>query len=205
MRVTIIGSGYVGLVTAACLAETGNDVVCADISAAKIARLKANDIPIYEPGLEALVRQNQADRRLEFTTEVGPAIERAWVVIEPGRDGHIRYRVNREHPAVRQVLERGDDIATAVEGMLQIVEATVPVQRIWLDTVDRGDVDVPRADADESTAVEPILRLVFNHMVHGDGLSPAEARRKLLRTEPFQKFPQLVENVVAAIQPAGAL
>ena len=61
MRVTVVGSGYVGLVTAACLAETGNHVVCADLNAAKIARLKANDIPIYEPGLESLVRQNQAD------------------------------------------------------------------------------------------------------------------------------------------------
>lgn len=81
MRVTIVGSGYVGLVTAACLAETGNDVVCADLNAAKIARLKANDIPIYEPGLEGLVRQNQADGRLEFTTDVGSAIERGRVII----------------------------------------------------------------------------------------------------------------------------
>jgi UDPglucose 6-dehydrogenase len=81
MRVTVVGSGYVGLVTAACLAETGNDVVCADINAEKIARLQANDIPIYEPGLEPMVRQNQADGRLCFSTEVGRAIERAYVVI----------------------------------------------------------------------------------------------------------------------------
>ena len=53
MRVTVLGGGYVGLVTAACLAETGNDVVCADLDEAKVARLKANDIPIYEPGLDA--------------------------------------------------------------------------------------------------------------------------------------------------------
>ena len=81
MRVTIVGSGYVGLVTAACLAETGNDVVCADLNADKIARLKANDIPIYEPGLEPLVRQNQAEGRLQFTTDVGAAIERGRVII----------------------------------------------------------------------------------------------------------------------------
>ena len=80
MRVAVIGSGYVGLVTGACLAETGNDVVCADIEAGKIARLKANDIPIYEPGLEDLIRRNQAEGRLSFTTDVGGAVEPARVV-----------------------------------------------------------------------------------------------------------------------------
>jgi UDPglucose 6-dehydrogenase len=76
----VIGSGYVGLVTGACLAETGNDVVCVDIDARKIERLKANDIPIYEPGLEELVRRNQADGRLGFTADVGAAVERSRVV-----------------------------------------------------------------------------------------------------------------------------
>jgi UDPglucose 6-dehydrogenase len=82
----------VGLVTGACLAETGNDVVCGDIDAKKIARLKQNDIPIYEPGLEDLVRRNQAEGRLSFTTDVGAAIESAKVVFiavgtPPGEDG----------------------------------------------------------------------------------------------------------------------
>ena len=55
MKVTVVGTGYVGLVVGACLAETGNDVVCADVDARKIARLQKNDIPIYEPELEELV------------------------------------------------------------------------------------------------------------------------------------------------------
>jgi UDPglucose 6-dehydrogenase len=92
MRVTIIGSGYVGLVAGACFAETGNDVVCADVNVEKIERLRRNDIPIYEPGLEPLVRRNQADGRLAFTTDVGAAVERAQVVFiavgtPPGEDG----------------------------------------------------------------------------------------------------------------------
>src|SRR5512134_3474002 len=92
MRVTIIGSGYVGLVAGACFAETGNDVVCADVDTLKIERLRRNDIPIYEPGLEPLVRRNQADGRLAFTTDIGAAVERAQVVFiavgtPPGEDG----------------------------------------------------------------------------------------------------------------------
>ena len=80
MRVAVVGSGYVGLVAGACLAETGNTVVCADLDARKIARLKASDIPIYEPGLEALVRRNQAEGRLSFTSDVGAAVEHGKVV-----------------------------------------------------------------------------------------------------------------------------
>jgi UDPglucose 6-dehydrogenase len=80
MHIAVIGTGYVGLVTGACLAETGNGVVCADIDARKVERLKANDIPIYEPGLEELVRRNQAEERLSFTTDVGAAVKGAQVV-----------------------------------------------------------------------------------------------------------------------------
>ena len=92
MRVTVVGSGYVGLVAGACLAETGNDVICADVDPRKIARLRANDVPIYEPGLEQLVTRNQAEGRLRFTTDVGAAVEHGKVVFiavgtPPGEDG----------------------------------------------------------------------------------------------------------------------
>ena len=70
MRLTIFGSGYVGLVTGACMAETGNHVVCVDIDEGKIERLNAGDIPIYEPGLEAFIERNVEAGRLEFTTDV---------------------------------------------------------------------------------------------------------------------------------------
>ncbi len=74
MRLTIFGSGYVGLVTGACMAEMGNHVVCYDIDEDKIARLNEGDIPIYEPGLEAYVERNVEAGRLEFTTDVEKAV-----------------------------------------------------------------------------------------------------------------------------------
>ena len=92
MHVAVIGSGYVGLVAGACLAETGNDVTCVDVDADKIARLQRNEIPIYEPGLEPMVKRNQEEGRLTFTTDVGAAIRGSRVVFiavgtPPGEDG----------------------------------------------------------------------------------------------------------------------
>ncbi len=74
MRMTIFGSGYVGLVTGACMAETGNHVVCVDIDENKIERLNAGDIPIYEPGLDAYIERNVEAGRLEFTTDIDKAV-----------------------------------------------------------------------------------------------------------------------------------
>ncbi|MEO1421400.1 MAG: UDP-glucose 6-dehydrogenase, partial [Pseudomonadota bacterium] len=70
MKLTIFGSGYVGLVTGACMAEMGNDVVCVDIDQHKIERLNAGEVPIYEPGLDAYIERNRAAGRLSFTTDV---------------------------------------------------------------------------------------------------------------------------------------
>jgi UDPglucose 6-dehydrogenase len=80
MNISVIGTGYVGLVVGACLAETGNDVICADVDSSKIDGLKKNKLPIYEPGLEAYVERNQRDGRLSFTTDVGWAVGEADVV-----------------------------------------------------------------------------------------------------------------------------
>ena len=80
MKVAVVGTGYVGLVAGACLAETGNDVLCVDLDAGKIDQLRQNRLPIHEPGLEPLVVRNQRDGRLQFTTDVGDAVERSDVI-----------------------------------------------------------------------------------------------------------------------------
>jgi UDPglucose 6-dehydrogenase len=97
MNVAVVGTGYVGLVVGACLAETGNDVVCADVDAGKIADLQQSRLPIYEPGLEPLVSRNQREGRLQFTTDVGAAVRGAGVVFiavgtPPDEDGSADLR-----------------------------------------------------------------------------------------------------------------
>ena len=80
MKICVVGAGYVGLVTGACLADFGMDVTGVDVDEGKVAALRNGDIPIFEPGLSTLVRRNVADGRLRFTTELGPAIEEARAV-----------------------------------------------------------------------------------------------------------------------------
>ena len=92
MNISVIGTGYVGLVVGACLAETGNTVLCADIDQRKIDGLRKNVLPIYEPGLEPLVERNQKEGRLRFTTDLPAAIAESEVVFiavgtPPGDDG----------------------------------------------------------------------------------------------------------------------
>ncbi len=92
MKITIFGTGYVGLVTGACLAEMGNQVACVDVDSAKIERLKRGEIPIYEPGLEAIVRRNHASGQLDFTTDAAAAIAHGDIIFiavgtPPDEDG----------------------------------------------------------------------------------------------------------------------
>jgi UDPglucose 6-dehydrogenase len=92
MKVTIFGTGYVGLVTGACLAEMGNHVVCVDIDENKVGRLRRGEIPIFEPGLEPIVRRNHANGQLEFTTDAATAIAHAQIIFiavgtPPDEDG----------------------------------------------------------------------------------------------------------------------
>jgi UDPglucose 6-dehydrogenase len=124
MQILVIGTGYVGLVAGACLAETGNDVVCADIDARKIELLKQNVLPIYEPGLDELVRRNQEQGRLSFTTDVPTAAATAQVVFlavgtPPDEDGSAD---------LRHVLAAAETVAKHLRKEAVIItKSTVPV------------------------------------------------------------------------------
>ena len=79
MNIAVVGTGYVGLVSGTCLAESGNEVICVDIDSDRVARLKSGQVPIYEPGLEELVRRNVKEGRISFTTDLGSAIRQSMV------------------------------------------------------------------------------------------------------------------------------
>jgi UDPglucose 6-dehydrogenase len=124
MKVTVIGTGYVGLVTGACLADSGNHVVGMDIDAAKIARLKQGESPIFEPGLTELLRDNQKAGRLAFTTDIAEAVHHATVIFlaigtPPGPDGAA------DLTAMKSAAK---DIGQAVDTpKIVVIKSTVPV------------------------------------------------------------------------------
>jgi UDPglucose 6-dehydrogenase len=124
MQVAVIGTGYVGLVVGAGLAETGNDVICADIDEGKIARLNGGEIPIYEPGLEPLVTRNLEAGRLSFTTDVPAAVRASDIVFiavgtPPDEDGSAD---------LQHVLAVADTIGRSMESeKIVITKSTVPV------------------------------------------------------------------------------
>jgi UDPglucose 6-dehydrogenase len=139
MRVTIFGSGYVGLVTGACLAEAGNHVVCVDVDAGKIERLKRGEVPIHEPGLEALIRRNAEAGRIEFTIDAVRGVEHGLfqliaVGTPPGEDGSAD---------LRYVLAVARTIGTHLSRYsIVITKSTVPV----------GTADKVRAQLEETLA-----------------------------------------------------
>ena len=77
MKIAVIGTGYVGLVSGTCFAETGNDVICVDIDAAKVEKMRNGEVPIYEPDLDVLFERNQRQGRLKFTTDLKSAVDHA--------------------------------------------------------------------------------------------------------------------------------
>ena len=125
MNITMIGSGYVGLVSGACFADFGHVVTCVDTDAGKIERLKRGEIPIYEPGLDELVAVNVRQNRLSFTTDLPPAVKGADAVFigvgTPSRRGD-------GHADLSYVFAAAKTIAEALDGFTVIVnKSTVPV------------------------------------------------------------------------------
>src|SRR5215831_11933481 len=124
MKLCVLGTGYVGLVAGAGFADMGNDVVCCDIDSDKIARLRAGELPIYEPGLEPLVARNVREGRLAFTTDVERTVVDSEVVFvavgtPPGTDGEAD---------LTALLAAGRAIGRALSGYTIVaVKSTVPV------------------------------------------------------------------------------
>ncbi len=124
MKIAVIGTGYVGLVTGTCLAETGNNVICVDIVEEKVNKMKAGQLPIYEPGLDVLFHRNIAQNRLSFTTNLAEGIKEAQIIFmalptPPGGDGAAD---------LSYILGAAKDIAQLVTEYKVIVnKSTVPV------------------------------------------------------------------------------
>jgi UDPglucose 6-dehydrogenase len=146
MRVTIFGSGYVGLVSGACLADAGNHVICVDVDAAKIERLNRGEVPIHEPGLEALIKRNAEAGRIEFTTDAPRAVEHGLfqliaVGTPPGEDGSAD---------LRHVLAVARTIATHMNRYcIVITKSTVPV-----GTADKVRAELERTLKTRGVSVE---------------------------------------------------
>jgi UDPglucose 6-dehydrogenase len=123
MRISVIGTGYVGLVVGACFAETGNEVICVDKDARKIRMLERGQIPIYEPGLEEIVRRNRAEKRLTFTTKLPDAVKRSEVIFIA-----VGTPMDEDGSAdLKHVLNAARDIGRAMNGYKVIVDkSTVP-------------------------------------------------------------------------------
>ena len=124
MKISVIGTGYVGLVTGTCLAESGNDVICMDIDARKIEMLNSGMVPIYEPGLEELIKRNVASERLFFTTDMSQAVKSSEIIFiavgtPPGEDGSAD---------LKYVIGAAREIGKFMNGYKVVInKSTVPV------------------------------------------------------------------------------
>ncbi len=124
MNIAVVGTGYVGLVSGTCFAETGNHVICVDIDADKVAKMKRGEIPIYEPGLEVLFERNIENERISFTTDLKSAVQASEMVFlalptPPGEDGAAD---------LRYVLQVAQDLTEIIDKYTVVVnKSTVPV------------------------------------------------------------------------------
>lgn len=141
MKVGVIGAGYVGLVAAACFAESGNDVHCVDVDENKIARLNRGEVPIYEPGLDRLIESNAEDGRLVFSTDIETCVKRSKVIF-------IAVGTPQDHDGsadLRYVLEVARQIGRYMDSPKVVVnKSTVPV----------GTADLVRAEIEKQTDIK---------------------------------------------------
>lgn len=120
-------------------------------------------------------------------------VVRAWKAVE--RPEGTSYRLDRSHSAIASVLECSASLRPAIEAMLRIVEETVPIQRIWLDTTENDGARAGGFEGEPPDEVKAVAESLFRHLVLHARLSPDEARSRLMTTEPFQDFPALINSI----------
>jgi Histidine kinase-, DNA gyrase B-, and HSP90-like ATPase len=152
------------------------------------------------PWLMALAENTRDRARRVFAFRGTPApaagnqpIEQAWRV-ERLKAG-MRYRIDDSHPSVAAVVERAGDLQPLVRAMLRVIEETVPVQRIWLDTAENKETPRTGFEGEPNAAVIEVASVLFNDLIERKGLSVEDARKSMLRTEPFHKYPTLVAKL----------
>jgi UDPglucose 6-dehydrogenase len=207
MRIAVIGTGYVGLVSGACFSEFGVEVICVDQDAAKVARLRRGEMPIYEPGLEALVAANTAAGRLSFTTELGPAVVGADAVFiavgTPSRRGDGHADLTHVFAAAEEI---GRALATRPSDHTVVVtKSTVPVgtgrqvASILRGACPPGNFDVASNPEflREGSAIEDFLRP--DRVVIGADSEPArQVMRQLYRPLYLIETPMLFTDIETA-------
>jgi hypothetical protein len=122
--------------------------------------------------------------------ETGQPVIQAWAALH-APDG-VRYRIDEQHPAVAAVLQQAGDLTPLVRAMLRVVEETVPVQRIWLDTAEAKDTPRTGFTAGPPAELNQVLEVMYRNLVHRRGLTPSEAKQRLLLAEPFDAYPDVV-------------
>ena len=206
MRIAMVGTGYVGLVSGACFSEFGVEVSCVDTDAAKIAQLERGEMPIYEPGLEGLVAANRSAGRLSFTTELGPAVAAADAVFiavgTPSRRGDGHADLRHVFAAATAI---GRALAETPGYTVVVTKSTVPVgtgrevaailSRIC--PPDRFDVVSNPEFLREGSAIEDFMRP--DRVVIGAEAEPARAvMRQLYRPLYLSETPMLFTDIETA-------
>jgi hypothetical protein len=120
----------------------------------------------------------------------GQSVIQAWTALHAS-DG-VRYRIDEQHPAVAAVLQQAGELTPLVRAMLRVVEETVPVQRIWLDTAEAKDTPRTGFTASQPPELRQVLEVMYRNLVHLRGLTPAAAKQRLLLAEPFDAYPDVV-------------
>ncbi|MBF0583561.1 MAG: UDP-glucose/GDP-mannose dehydrogenase family protein [Magnetococcales bacterium] len=203
MRITIIGSGYVGLVSGACFSEFGVDVTCVDTDAEKIARLQRGEIPIYEPGLNLLVERNSAAKRLHFTTDLAEAARQSEVIFiavgTPERRGDGAADLQYVYEAARQIAGHIKKFTVVVTKSTVPVGTGAQVAEIIRTTNPEADFAIASNPEflREGSAIEDFMRP--DRVVIGVEDAKAESiLRSLYRPLYLIETPILVTNVVTA-------